>query len=96
MLGAQFCGQSSFAFAMLRLALLGKIGMFLIDDFLIWLAKKVQEIAEQEVTDESKLKEELLKVRTLFETDQISEKEYTKREDEILKRLEAIRVRKEK
>jgi len=44
--------------------------------------------------DESKLKEELLKVRTLYEIDQISEEEYTKREDEILKRLEAIRQRK--
>lgn len=70
--------------------------MFLIDDFLIWLAEKVQEIAEEELTDESKLKEELLKVRTLFETDQISEEEYTKREDEILKRLEAIREEKSK
>jgi len=69
--------------------------MFIIDDFLIWLAKKLQEIAEREVTDESKLKEELLKVRTLFETDQISEEEYTKREDEILKRLESIRKMKE-
>jgi len=68
--------------------------MFLIDDFLIWLAKELQEVAKREVTDESKLKEELLKVRTLFETDQISEEEYTKREDEILKRLEVIRKEK--
>lgn len=68
--------------------------MFLIDDFLIWLAEELQEIAEREVTDESRLKEELLEVRTLFETDQISEEEYIKREDEILKRLEAIRKEK--
>jgi hypothetical protein len=68
--------------------------MFIIDDFLIWLAKEMQEIAEQEVTDESKLKEELLKVRTLFETDQISEEAYTKQEDEILRRLEVIRKEK--
>ena len=69
--------------------------MFIIDDFLIWLAKKLQEIAEREVTDESKLKEELLKVRTLYETDQINEEEYTKREDEILQRLETLRKEKE-
>lgn len=68
--------------------------MFIIDDFLIWLAKELQEVAEREVTDESKLKEELLEVRTLFETDQISEEELIKREGEILKRLEAIRQRK--
>lgn len=70
--------------------------MFLIDDGLIWLAEKLQEIAEREVTDESKLKEELLKVRTLYETDQISEEEYTKREDEILKRLEVVRKAEER
>ena len=70
--------------------------MFIIDDFLIWLAKELQEVAEREVTDESKLKEELLEVRTLFETDQISEEELIKREGEILKRLEAIRKAKEK
>lgn len=69
--------------------------MFIIDDFLIWLAEKLQETAGREVTDESKLKEELLKVRTLYETDQISEEEYTKREDEILRRLENIRAQKE-
>ncbi len=68
--------------------------MFLIDDFIIWLAKELQEIAEREVTDESKLKEELLEVRTLYETDQISEEELIKREGEILKRLEDIRQRK--
>ena len=68
--------------------------MFIIDNFLIWLAEELQEIAEREVTDESKLKEELLEVRTLFETDQISEEELIKREGEILKRLEDIRQRK--
>lgn len=68
--------------------------MFIIDDLLIWLAEKLQETAEREVNDESKLKEELLNVRTLFETDQISEEELTKREDEILKRLEIIRKEK--
>ncbi|MFA5813584.1 MAG: gas vesicle protein GvpG [Patescibacteria group bacterium] len=68
--------------------------MFIIDDLLIWLAEKLRETAEGEVNDESKLKEELLKVRTLFETDQISEEELIKREDEILKSLEDIRQRK--
>lgn len=65
--------------------------MFILDDLLIWLARKMQEIAEQEITDDSKLKEELLMVRTLYETDQISEEEYIKREDKTLQRLENIR-----
>jgi len=69
--------------------------MFIIDDLLIWLAEKLQETAAREVNDESKLKEELLNARTLFETDQISEEELVRREDNILKRLEAIRKTKE-
>ncbi|MEK7121499.1 MAG: gas vesicle protein GvpG [Patescibacteria group bacterium] len=68
--------------------------MFIVDDFLIWLAEELREIAEREITDESKLKEELLEARTLYETDQIGEEEYIKREDEILKRLEDIRKEK--
>jgi hypothetical protein len=59
--------------------------VFFLDDLLIWLAKQLKEIAEKEVTDESKVKEELLKVRTLYETDQITEEEYIKEEDTILK-----------
>jgi len=70
--------------------------MFIIDDLLIWLAKELREIAEREVNDESKLKEELLNVRTLFETDQIGEEELIKREDAILRSLENIREAKEK
>jgi len=69
--------------------------MFIIDDFLIWIAKEVQKIAEQEVTNESSLKEELLEVHTLYELDQIGEQEYQKREDEILARLETLRKEKE-
>lgn len=65
--------------------------MLLIDDFLIWLARKLRDMAYEEVTDESKLKEELLEVRTLYELDEINEAEYQRREDEILKRLEAVR-----
>jgi len=68
--------------------------MFIIDDFLIWTAEKLRDMAYQEITDESKLKEELLKLRTLYELDEISEEEYQKKEDEILRRLEAIREEK--
>ncbi len=69
--------------------------MFIFDDLLIWLARKLQETANLEVNDESKLKEELMKIRTLFETDQMSEEELTKQEEEILKKLGALREAKE-
>ncbi len=76
--------------------------MFIIDDLLIWLpakgfmavVKKINDMAEAELNDDSKLKEELLRYQTMFELDQISEKEYQKREDEIMARISAIYERK--
>ncbi len=70
----------------------------IIDDLLIWLPakgliavfKKIHELAEAELNDDSKLKEELLRYQTMFELDQINEEEYKAREDEIIARLNAI------
>jgi len=79
--------------------------MIIIDDLLFWLPlkglmaifEKVHELAEQELSDESKIKEELLRMQTLYELDQISEEEYLARETEILKRLErAIKMKQNK
>jgi len=76
--------------------------MFIIDDLLIWLpakgfmsvVKKIYDMADAEINDESKLKEQLLRFQTMFELDQISEDEYKTREDEIIARLNEIRERK--
>ncbi|MBI4811939.1 gas vesicle protein GvpG [Candidatus Falkowbacteria bacterium] len=76
--------------------------MLIIDDLLIWLPakgfmalfNKIHELAEAELNDESKLKEQLLRFQTMFELDQISEEEYQWREDEIMARLAEIRERK--
>lgn len=76
--------------------------MLIIDDLLIWFPakglmavfKKIHELAEAELNDDSKLKEELLRYQTMFELDQISEKEYQTREDEVIARLNAIQERK--
>ena len=76
--------------------------MLIIDDLLIWLPakglmaafKKIHELAEAELNDDSKLKEELLRYQTMFELDQINEEEYKAREDEIITRLNAIYERK--
>ena len=56
--------------------------------------KKIHELAEAELNDESKLKEQLLRFQTMFELDQINEAEYQKREDEIMAQLAEIRERK--
>lgn len=73
--------------------------MFFIDDLLIGLPakglvgifKKIQQMAEAELGDESKIKEELLRLQTLYEIDQITEDEYQKQEAEVLERLAAAR-----
>jgi hypothetical protein len=73
--------------------------MFLLDDLLIKLpakgligiVKTIAEMAETELTDEVKIKEDLLLLETLYETDQISEEEYEKKEAELLDRLAIAR-----
>jgi hypothetical protein len=73
--------------------------MFILDDLLIGLpakgllgiVKKIAELAETELTDESKIREELLLLQTLYETDQITEEEYQEKEAELLERLTMAR-----
>jgi len=77
--------------------------MFILDDLLIGLPakglvgifKKIAEMAEAELTDESKIQEELLLLETLYETDQISEEEFQKKEGDLLERLSMARDLKE-
>ena len=73
--------------------------MFFIDDLLIGyptkglvsIFKKIYEMAQAELTDESKIKEELLRLQTMYEIDQISEEEYQKKEAVLLERLTIAR-----
>ena len=73
--------------------------MFIVDDLLIGLPakgllsifEKIYEMAQTELTDESKIKEELLRSQTLYEIDEITEEEYQKIEAELLERLAIAR-----
>lgn len=73
--------------------------MFLVDDLLVGLPakgligifEKIYEMAQAEFTDESKIKEELLRLQALYDSDQISEEEYQKQEDALLERLTLAR-----
>ncbi len=71
--------------------------MFLIDDILlvplkgvVWLGKKIKEVAEREFSDEDKIKEKIMELQLKFEMDEINEEEYDKQERELLSRLDAI------
>lgn len=73
--------------------------MFIIDDLLMLpikgffaMIRKIDEMAREELEDTpEKLKRELLDTQMLFETDQISEEEYQKREKDILERLSKLK-----
>ena len=76
--------------------------MFLIDDILlaplkgvIFLAEKINEVIEKEMSDEGSIKERLMSLQLKFEMDEIDEEEYDRREDELLKQLETIREEKQ-
>jgi len=76
--------------------------MLLIDDILllplkgvIWIGKKIYEVAEKEFSDEGLIKEKLMGLQLKFEMDEINEEEYNRQEKELLARLDAIRKAKE-
>ena len=75
---------------------------FLIDDILlfplkfpVWIGKKIEEAAYQELIDESKVREELLALQMRLEMGEITDEEYEKEETTLMERLEAIRKLKE-
>jgi hypothetical protein len=69
--------------------------MFILDDLFVKLPakglmavfKKIAEMAEAEMDDDTKIREQLQQLEFLFETDQISEEEFEKREAELMERL---------
>ena len=68
--------------------------MFILDDILfsplkglVWLADKVDEVAQKELYDKDTLKAKLMELQLRFELDEISEEEYTRQEGELLERL---------
>ena len=63
--------------------------------FTVWLGKKLAETAHAELTDESRVHEELLNLQMQYEVGEVSEEAYEKEEDRLMERLEAIRKEKE-
>ena len=61
-----------------------------------FIAKKLHDTAEEELTDASKIHGELLELQMRYEMDEITEEDYDKKEKKLLERLEAIRKYKDK
>lgn len=77
--------------------------MFLVDSILlaplkgvVWLGEKLNEMAEKELSDTGRIKEELMALQLKFELDEITEHEYNEKEKELLDRLDAITESKER
>ena len=62
---------------------------------LIFIAKKIDELMQREISDEGRIKERLMALQLKFEMDEISAEEYDKQEEELLGLIENIRVNKE-
>ena len=74
--------------------------MFLIDDILLapvtgfkFILSQIQKMADQELNDDTLIKEQLIELQMRLELDEISEAEYQEREAELFARLRAIKER---
>jgi hypothetical protein len=56
-----------------------------------WTLGKVQQVAEEELTDDSAVKQELMEMQMQLELGDIGEEEYVRREAELMQRLREIR-----
>lgn len=77
--------------------------MFLLDDILLapikgvkWIAEKLQDVADKELFDPDKIREELLSLQAKLDMGDVSEAEYREREKDLLERMTEIQQRKEK
>lgn len=74
--------------------------MFLLDDLLLapisgfkFILSQIKKVADQQLNDETVIKEQLLELQLLLESEEISEDEYRERETELFARLRAIKER---
>jgi hypothetical protein len=62
---------------------------------IVFIAKKIDNLIQREVSDEGLIKERLMSLQLKFEMDEITVEEYDLKEDELLGLIENIRLSKE-
>src|SRR5215470_17826163 len=74
--------------------------MFLIDDLLLFpisgfkfILSQIQKVVDQELNDDTVIKQQLLELQMRLELDEISEEDFREQEAELFARLRAIRER---
>jgi hypothetical protein len=61
-----------------------------------WTLRKVQQVAEEELTDDSVVKQELMELQMQLELGDIDDEEYVRREAELMQRLRDVRAWRER
>jgi hypothetical protein len=74
--------------------------MFLIDDLLLapisgfkFILGQIQKIADQELNDESVIKQQLLELQLRLELEEVSDEDFREQEAELFARLRAVKQR---
>lgn len=75
---------------------------FLLDDILLaplkgikWVTEKLRDVAEAELFDEDKIQEELMTLQAKLDMGEITEEDYRKVEETLIKRINEVQKRKE-
>jgi hypothetical protein len=61
-----------------------------------WTLEKVRRVAEEELVDDSRIREELMELQVLLELGDIDEDEYARREATLMERLREVRYWRER
>ena len=61
-----------------------------------WTLRKVAQVVDEELTDDSAIKQELMELQMQLELGDIDDEEYTRRESEIMARLRDVRAWRER
>ena len=74
--------------------------MFLLDDILLapikgvkWIGEKLRDVADQELFDPDKIREELMTLQAKLDMGEMKEEDYSVREKELLERLSQLKER---
>src|SRR5690349_1498007 len=73
--------------------------MFLVDDLLLalvngfkFILRQIQKLADQELNDDSVIKEQLLELQMRYELEEIPDAEFREREPELFARLRVLKM----
>lgn len=61
-----------------------------------WSLRKIQQVVEEEITDDSSIKQELMELQMRLELGEIDDDEYVRREADLMARMREVRAWKER